>query len=84
MATTGSTKSLFENFYEEKLNIIVSFSEFGRITYVTKREKIKKKTKNKTYKAIMVRYEDSRTRDTYKLYNPETKRVIMKRDIKWE
>ena len=31
----------------------------------------------------MVGYSDNNTRDTYKLYNPETKRVIMNRYIKW-
>ena len=31
----------------------------------------------------MVGYADNHTRDTYNLYNPETKRVIMNRDVKW-
>ena len=31
----------------------------------------------------MVGYTYNHTRDTYKLYNPETNRVIMNRDIKW-
>ena len=31
----------------------------------------------------MVGYDGKHTRDTYKLYNPETKRVIMTRDVKW-
>ena len=39
--------------------------------------------KDKTYKAIMVGYSDNHTRDTYKLYNPETNRVVISRDIKW-
>ena len=29
-------------------------------------------------------YTDNHTRDTYKLYNPETNRVIMTRGVKWE
>ena len=32
----------------------------------------------------MVGYSDNHTRDTSKLYNPETKRFIITRDIKWE
>ena len=40
--------------------------------------------KDEMYKAIMVGYSKNHTRDTYKLYNPETKRVIMSRDIKWK
>ena len=31
----------------------------------------------------MVRYADNHMRDTYKLYNPDTTRVIMTRDVKW-
>ena len=31
----------------------------------------------------MVGYADNHMRDTYKLYNPETKRVIITRDVKW-
>ena len=38
----------------------------------------------KTYKAIMVGYKGNHTRDTYKLYNSDIKRVIMTRDVKWE
>ena len=38
---------------------------------------------DKTFKAIMVGYSDNYTRYVYKLYNPETKRFIMTRDVKW-
>ena len=31
----------------------------------------------------MVVYVNNNTRDKYNLYNPETKRVIMTRDVKW-
>ena len=31
----------------------------------------------------MVGYKDNYTIYTYKLYNPDTKKVIMARDIKW-
>ena len=31
----------------------------------------------------MIGYEDNHMRDTYKLYNPDTKRTIMTRDVKW-
>ena len=36
------------------------------------------------YKAIMVGYAYNHTRNAYKLYNPDTKRVIMKGGIKWK
>ena len=31
----------------------------------------------------MVGYAEKHARDVHKLYNPETKRVIMTRDVKW-
>ena len=64
MDNTGSTKIPSRNFYGEKSKIIGSFSEFGRIGYVTKREKIKKHMIDKTFKEIMVRYADKNTRET--------------------
>ena len=39
--------------------------------------------KEKTYKTIMVGYADNHKKDTYKLYNTDTNRVIMTRYIKW-
>ena len=69
MVTTGITKSPFEKFYREKPRIIGLLSKFGRVAYVKKRENIKKQTKEKTYKDIMVGYTTNHTRDTHKLYN---------------
>ena len=83
MDTKGSTTSPFDNFYGEKPKIIGSLSDFGHIVYVTKWDKFRKKMKDKTFKAIMVGYANNCTRDTYNLYNPEKKRVIMTRDVKW-
>ena len=50
MAATGSTKGLFGIFYGEKPKIIGLFLEFGHIEYIIKRENIKKKNMDKTYK----------------------------------
>ena len=47
-------------------------------------KKLKKPRTYKTYKAIMVGYVDNHTRNTYKLYIIDTKRVIMTRDVKWD
>ena len=43
-------------FHGENPNIIGSFSEFGRIAYVTKSEKIRGKMKDNIFKVIMVGY----------------------------
>ena len=37
--------------------------------------------RDKSFMAIMVGYADNHKRDTYKSYNPETKRVVMTRDV---
>ena len=83
MDTTVSTKIPFETFYGDKPKIIGLFSEFGCITYVTKWDKCDKKMTEKMYKAIMVGYAENQTRDTYKLYNTDTNRLIMTRYINW-
>ena len=70
--------------YEEKPKIIGLLSEFGRIGYVTKREKFKKKMTDKTFKPILVGYVENHTWETYRLYNPDTKRFIMTKVVKWE
>ena len=72
----------FEKFYEEKLKIIGSLLEFGRISYVTKWDKLNRQMTYKTYNTIMVGYADNHTRDTYTMYNTDTKRFIMTRDVK--
>ena len=38
---------------------------------------------DKRFKVIMVVYADNHRVDTHKLYNPEIKRVIMIRGVKW-
>ena len=82
MATMGSTKIPFEKFHGEKPNIIGLFSEFGRITYVTKQDKFKKQVTDKNFNAIMVVYAGNHTIDMDKLYNADNKRVVITRDIK--
>ena len=67
-----------------KPNIIGSFSDFGRIGYVTKRDKFKKQMTDKQFKAIIVGYANNHTRGKYKFYNPENKKVVITRDVKWE
>ena len=83
MATIGSTTSPLEIIYGEKPKIVGLFLGFGRIGYITKQEKFRKQITDKTFKVIMVVYSDKRMRDTYKLYNPEAKIVVMTWDVKW-
>ena len=84
ISTTGITTSPFENFYGENSKIIGLFSDFRSIGYVTKWDSFRKQMTDKKIQTIVVVYADNHTRDTYKLYNPETKRVMITRDIKWD
>ena len=59
------------------------FSEFKSIAYLTKRGDIKGNMKYKTLKSIMVGYTQNYIIYTYRLYNLETKILIVSRDIKW-
>ena len=57
--------------------------EWGRIGYVTIRTKIQKKWRDRAVKMIMVGYALDHTPDTYRMYNPETNKVILTRDVRW-
>lgn len=56
---------------------------FGRIGYVTLRQKFKKTWKEKSIKCIFVGYAKDHSADTYRMYNPATNAVIESRDITW-
>jgi hypothetical protein len=57
--------------------------EFGRIGYVTDRTKFKAKMAEKATKCIMVGYATNHSSDTYRVYDPLTKKVRLSRDVKW-
>ena len=83
MVTTGSTKSPFKCFFEKAQGrwfVLIFYTYYVRHKEVN----IKRYMKYKMYKAIVVKYSDKHTKDMYKVYNPDTKKFIMGRDIKWE
>lgn len=56
--------------------------QFGRIGYVTIRDK-QPKMKRKSTKMIFMGYADDHAGDVYRMYNPETHRIIESRDVTW-
>ena len=54
---------------------------FGRIAYVTIRQKFKATWKEKSVKHIVVGYAKNHSSDTYRMYNPVTKKVSETRDV---
>ena len=83
MAIMGSTTSPFENFYEKKQDHwFVLGIQTHRMRY--QRGQVQEANQEKIiFKAIIVGYAENHTRDTYKFYNPETKKVVMTLDIQW-
>ena len=63
--------------------IIKYLVEFGRIGYVTIRTKIKSKLKPRSKRCVMVGYAENHSPDTYLMYDPRTRKIIMSRDIRW-
>ena len=54
---------------------------FGRIAYVTIRDKLKAKLDARAKKCVFVGYAQDHSGDTYKFYNPATKQTIMSCDV---
>ena len=64
-----------------KPRILDHLQPFGRVAYITNRSKIKAKLDPKSFKCIFVGYADDHSGDTYKFYNPATKKTILSRDV---
>ena len=57
--------------------------QFGRVGYVTIRQKIKSKWMERSFTAVHVGFADNHADDTYKFYNPKTRRMFTSRDVVW-
>jgi len=68
----------------KKPDLYPNMIEFGRICYVSIRQKIKAKFQDKSFKGIMIGYAENHTQDVYRVYNIQTKQIILTRDIKWD
>ncbi len=67
---------------DAKLNHILGHLQpFGRIAYITNRTKIKAKLDVRETKCVFVGYAADHLGDTYKFYNPSTKRTIKSCDV---
>jgi len=83
MSTTKNKESANKLFYGTNPSFLRHMVEFGRVGYVTKRDKLKGKMEDRAIKCIMVGYGNNHSGDTYRLYNPSTKRIILSRDVTW-
>ena len=83
ITSANNNRSPNELFGTEDNSIAPYLIEFGRIGYVADRAKIKGKMKPRSMRCIMVGYAENHSPDTYLMYNPKTRYVIMSRDIRW-
>jgi hypothetical protein len=55
--------------------------EYGSVGYVTRHLKFKGKFKDKSVPMTFIGYTADHSKDVYRMYNPDTKRVIETRDV---
>jgi hypothetical protein len=77
-------KSPYEKFFGTRPTLTPEqMIQFGRMAYITDRNKIKSKLKPKAYKCLFAGYALNHSAHTYKFYNPVTNKIIYSRDVKW-
>ena len=64
-----------------KLKFSDHLRKFGEQVYVTNRNKIKGKLEAKAWRGFLVGYTKDHSGDCYRIWNPDTKRVILSRDV---
>ena len=84
IAQTNLTTSPHEMFTKSKSKVYGTMQPFGRMGYVTIRTKIKNKWSEKSQKCVFVGMAKNHAADTYRMYNPATRKVIESRDVKWD
>jgi len=84
LVSTTDGKMPNDLFGDETTLKIVDLIQFGRLCYVTKRQKIRRKWTDKSWKGIFVGYaNDDHSSDTYRIYNLATNKIILTRDVRW-
>lgn len=68
--------------YGEQPKFLQHLVQWGRIGYMTIRDK-QAKLEKKSTQCIMVGYADQHSGDTYRLYKMEAKTVVLSRDVTW-
>ena len=76
------TLSSDELWYGTPPKLFDHLTQWGRIGFVKDQKIIKKLTK-KSIKCVMVGYADHHSADTYRMFNMETKKILLSRDIVW-
>jgi hypothetical protein len=63
--------------------IVSKMNPFGRIGYVKTKKKIAGKFVEKTTKCVHLSHTEDHPHDTYRMYNPTTRAVMLTRNVIW-
>lgn len=75
--------SPFCRFTGSKPKLYDHLIEFGRKGYVSTRKKLKSTWELRAQKMIMVGYSPERSLDSYRMFNPVTRKIVDSRDVRW-
>lgn len=76
-------ESPHEAWYGEPPKLIGHLQLWGRVAYVTKRNKIRRKWTSKAREVVFIGYAEGHPVDTYRFYDPERNSVLLSRDVQW-
>ena len=80
----GETKNSYQKFYGDDKKCFATMDNlktFGEEVVVANRSKIKAKLCDRGKKCLWLGYAKNRSSDTYRLYNPKTRSIILSRDV---
>ena len=76
-------KSSYEKFFKNQQKFVSHLRTFGEVGIVLDKKKIKSKLSDRGFRAIFVGYADNHAGDVYKMYNPNTSKITMTRDVRF-
>ena len=81
--THNRKMSPYELFHGKSPKILKGLIQFGRVGYVTIRDKFKSKFSPKSKRCLMVGYADDHQYNVYRMFNPSSRKIILSRDVVW-
>ena len=81
--THNRETSPYELFHGNTPKILKGLIQFGRVGYVTIRDKFKTKFSPKSKRCLMVGYAEDHQYNVYRMYNPTSRKIILSRDVVW-
>ena len=73
----------FTKFHGKDSRIVPHLRRFGEMGVVTTKKKIQGKIETTGKVALFVGYAENHAGDTYRMFNPATKKILISRDVRW-